>query len=162
MFIRILPPDDLLARYKQLATGEFRDAVVKRYRQDAQNASRRILRVVDYIPERYGFGITRLMTPRQRRAFWASDGFGVGIPTERTDEYVNSFETHMETAGFGGFVVLQNTDPDAEFIGGDRQQPFHEGRWPLIRDLANRAADVSTQILLEHIDDLSHKMPGLE
>lgn len=86
---------------------------------------RRILKIVKVEPPPPKPGITKKMTPRQRRAFWATNGFGHGIPYVRTHALVNAWDARFEFEETGGGFVVENTSPAATFVIGDRQQVFH-------------------------------------
>lgn len=69
---------------------------------------------------------------KQRRAYFATDGFGAGIPYRRTGKVNRGWELFaVERAGGQVEIVLLNTDPAAPFVFGtfnnnDRtQQQFH-------------------------------------
>lgn len=70
-------------------------------------------------------GITRKMTPRQRRAYFATDGFGHGIPYERTHALVNAWQAKFQFDEDGGAFVVENTSPVATYVVGEFQQSFH-------------------------------------
>lgn len=64
---------------------------------------------------------------KQRRAFFASDGFGQGIPYHRTGAYERSWTVKKETSG----AVLMAPSPAAA-IGGfpaGWQSSIHRDRW---------------------------------
>jgi hypothetical protein len=68
-------------------------------------------------------------SPRQRAAFFASNGFGGGIPHKRTGEYTGGWKIEILPDG----VKMYNTTQAAPFVGGN---PFgtvysgiHVGRW---------------------------------
>jgi hypothetical protein len=65
-------------------------------------------------------GITRLMTPRQRRAFWATNGFGGGIPHVRTHGISQGWKY---TVNAGEFAIF-NDNPAVGYVEGAQQQPF--------------------------------------
>lgn len=67
----------------------------------------------------------RWTTERQRKAFFATDGFGRGIPTRRTGRIVNDWHTAFIPDNKGGTLVLENTNPAAPFVQGFNQQGFH-------------------------------------
>ncbi len=75
-------------------------------------------------------------SPRQRIAFFASEGFGGGIPHTRTDQYVDSWQ--LERIGDIGYRVF-NFSNGAEAIAGDVvngvQSKIHKGRWPVFRSV---------------------------
>lgn len=69
-------------------------------------------------------GITNLMTPRQQRAYWASRGFGRGVPTPRTHAISNGWQGEVEAADDGGSATIYNDVPGANYVEGYDQQFF--------------------------------------
>jgi len=71
---------------------------------------------------------------KQRRAYFATDGFGRGIPTRRSGAYVRAWQIVQRENGFS----LTNRKPQAKYIGGTAyglgQSRIHQGRWKLLRD----------------------------
>jgi len=63
-------------------------------------------------------------TPKQRRAYFASDGFGGGIPYTRTDTLVNSWE--LVDSNDWQRVGIINTWEKSSFVIGDDQQRGHK------------------------------------
>lgn len=61
----------------------------------------------------------------QRKAFFASDGFGRGIPTRRKGTIAEDWEVAFVPASEGGILALINPHPEAKFIHGP--QPFGQG-----------------------------------
>jgi hypothetical protein len=80
---------------------------------------------------------------RQRRAFFASNGFGGGIPYRRTGRYEQGWQLKPVENGF----ELQNRTRAARFVGGLRsgreigpgkkQSTIHQGRWTPFRSAAD-------------------------
>lgn len=68
-------------------------------------------------------------TPLMRRAFFASDGFGRGIPTGRTGELLKSWDAAFAFTEDGGAFSVWNTAEHAPYVVGDLQQPMFAGRW---------------------------------
>jgi len=68
---------------------------------------------------------------RQRRAYFATDGFGHGIPYRRTGRYENAWRIVRTGQGYR----LENPLPFAVYVSGDEsgqsQSRIHQGRWPL-------------------------------
>lgn len=81
---------------------------------------------------------------RQRRAFFATDGFGSGIPYKRTGRYSKSFRVVKTGKGAKRSYALINTWAKAKYVGGDaraqRQSRIHAGRWPLVADTVRKFA----------------------
>jgi hypothetical protein len=67
----------------------------------------------------------RWKSERQRRAYFATNGFGRGIPSVRTNRLVNTWTDQILIQGGVLTVSAQNGVPYREFVTGDKQQPFH-------------------------------------
>lgn len=63
---------------------------------------------------------------RQRRAYFATNGFGRGIPSVRTNRLVNTWTDDMRIQDGRLSVTVQNGVPYREYVTGALQQPFHE------------------------------------
>lgn len=73
-------------------------------------------------------------SPKQRQAFFASEGFGAGIPTKRNSEYIRGWQVIRSENGYD----VGNPLAHAKFIGGTarstrRQSRIHRGRWNLFK-----------------------------
>lgn len=75
---------------------------------------------------------------RQRKAFFATDGFGQGIPTRRTFKLRDGWNVYVDFFKDGATVNVTNSQPYTPFvvgklraIGADWQQRFHKNSgWP--------------------------------
>ena len=85
---------------------------------------------------------------KQRRAFFASDGFGRGIPTSRTGAYPAGWNIAKLENGY----QLINTVKYTKYVGGDAygrlHSGIHRGRWPVLRDVV----DEETEHLPEQVE----------
>lgn len=92
---------------------------------------------------------------RQMIAFFASNGFGGGIPYRRRNRYEKGWQLRPLPAG----VDLGNTERSARFIGGlpsgadlspgKKQSNIHKGRYRLLRP----TVDEETQQLIQEVID---------
>jgi hypothetical protein len=77
-------------------------------------------------------------TVKQRKAFFATDGFGRGIPTGRSGDYQKGWKI-IERLPRG--YEMTNTAEGARHIGGDfegqGQSRIHMERWPLVFEILN-------------------------
>lgn len=96
---------------------------------------------------------------RQRLAFFATDGFGHGIPYERSGDLVKDW--HVRGDYRNGFtdISVYNDAPQAQYVYGDEeglhQQFFHINTgWP-------RFVDQAQVIALEADDLIADALPGL-
>lgn len=94
------------------------------YKRATSRLKSRMLKELRVEPGKPPRGITRLMTPRQRAAFFASKGFGKGIPYTRTHGLVKAWDVKVEASEKGGSITVTNNAPAAEFVYGIRRQPF--------------------------------------
>ena len=63
---------------------------------------------------------------RQRKAFFASNGFGHGIPYTRSHDLVNAWHlVVVYQANRLTQIALSNDNPARQFVTGWRQQQFH-------------------------------------
>jgi hypothetical protein len=68
----------------------------------------------------------RWKSEKQRRAFFATDGFGKGIPTKRSGVMLNAWRVLVEYSSDQiSSIVAENPVPYRQFVTGEFQQPFH-------------------------------------
>lgn len=68
----------------------------------------------------------RWASERQRRAFFASNGFGRGIPTQRTNVLKDGWKLITDTTGHTARLMVLNTQAYERYVTGVQRQPFHE------------------------------------
>jgi len=72
---------------------------------------------------------------KQRRAYFATDGFGGGIPSQRTGSYTSGWTIEPVANGYR----LENLSNHAKYVGGDAygvvHSGIHKGRWDNLRDV---------------------------
>ena len=94
-------------------------------------------------------------TERQRKAFFATDGFGRGIPTRRSDEYIRGWKVIKQEDGYD----VGNPLTHAKYIGGTarstrRQSKIHRGRWNLfkvVKDKVIKRLPITVKRVLKEI-----------
>lgn len=92
----------------------------------------------------------RWKSERQRKAYFATNGFGHGIPYRRTGKLAKSWDVTFELTGSGGEINIVNDDPKARFVQGDDQQPFHiDTGWRAAAPIAVDAIDEIQDALIE-------------
>lgn len=67
---------------------------------------------------------------KQRRAFFATNGFGGGIPYQRTGALARGWQGSVDAAEDGGALTVYNTAPEAGYVYGDfgnPRQPMFDG-----------------------------------
>lgn len=81
---------------------------------------------------------------RQRRAFFATDGFGRGIPTKRTGAYQEGWHVTKTGSGTARAYTVSNPVKYARYVGGaayGKQSNIHAGRWKVARDIIRAHAE---------------------
>lgn len=74
---------------------------------------------------------------KQRRAFFATNGFGGGIPYRRTRNLQQSWAFAIEDFPNGAEITIGNNADYARYVIGADQQPFHANTgWARIDDEA--------------------------
>lgn len=115
--------DAFIEAYPELATETARDtfnAVIKTP----------LLSELRYQPPKvyYPFVWT---TEKQRRAFFATNGFGKGIPYNRTSEMVNKWKVDVFISDGAVIMSASNKSNKVKWVTGKKQQPGHfASGWP--------------------------------
>ena len=107
-------------------------------------------------PPRYPI---RWTSERQRRAFFATGGFGRGIPTRRSDSIINEWMAVYQKSNTGGTLIIQNDHPAVTFVQGSNQQGFHRDTgWIRVDDVSGdflkAAGDVAVDVFFKEVADL--------
>jgi hypothetical protein len=98
---------------------------------------------------------------KQKRAFFATNGFGKGIPYQRTGKLVKGWQVRGDyRKGFGG-ITVSNPSPAAAFVQGYWQQGFHRNTgWTSAPDALQRISLEANEMLVQgwtQILILSHR-----
>lgn len=95
-------------------------------------------------------GITKLMTPKQRKKFWATNGFGHGIPYQRTGALEAGYSVEITPLDKDGAAMVINNSTDyAIYVSGAQVQPFHIDRWVQVVDVAVEYEALANDVLIE-------------
>ncbi len=82
---------------------------------------------------------------RQRRAYFATNGFGHGIPYHRTGGLVAGYVVTPLGDGMMAKARISNAAPAARYVVGDSQgmgqSRIHRGRWKVFRSVVLSYAD---------------------
>ncbi|QPC83779.1 hypothetical protein G4Y79_05210 [Phototrophicus methaneseepsis] len=80
---------------------------------------------------------------KQRRAYFASNGFGGGIPYRRSRNFDRQWAEEAKDSTF----TFKNRSPRSSFIVGEDQQPFHANTgWVTAADKEPELIDTFTQM----------------
>lgn len=79
-------------------------------------------------------------TARQRAAFFATDGFGAGIPYSRSGSVSSAWD--YQEGVVRPLFRFYNTNETATFVIGDDQQQFHKNTgWQYVPDILHRESE---------------------
>lgn len=108
-------------------------------------------------------GRLRWKSERQRRAFFATNGFGGGIPYRRTGALQQAYDVRKESSENGGILLVTNSSPVADYVVGESTQPYHlDTGWPQVADVVVQFEEIATEALIETwltVTDLTAGVP---
>jgi hypothetical protein len=119
----LLVEDDILRAYQD-AWRKAPALIANAYERAARPPLQRAMVKLKTYPGRVKYPI-RWKSERQRRAFFASNGFGSGIPYRRTGALKRGWQYKLTKITQGGAVLIENDTSYAQFVQGDDAQPFH-------------------------------------
>lgn len=98
--------------------------------QNTRGIANELLRVVSKPP-----GVVKRpiqwASEKQRKAYFASNGFGKGIPYKRSGKLSRGWEVKYTFSGSEGIISLENPASITPYLQGSLQQPFHRNTgWP--------------------------------
>ena len=92
----------------------------------------------------------RWASERQRRAFFATDGFGHGIPYVRTNALKDGWTTRVRDTKDGAIFEVANNTDYAEYVVGDWAQPGHlQTGWASASVTVAKYREEATDILID-------------
>lgn len=96
----------------------------------------------------------RWQSDKQRRAYFATDGFGGGIPSKRTGNLADKWVSHPTNDGYR--MKIKNTSEYASYVQGDNQQRGHRAdKWrkfaAIIQSNMNGAFRAANRAVEEYI-----------
>lgn len=98
-------------------------------------------------PVKYPF---KWKSERQRRAFFATDGFGWGIPYVRTNALKDGWQTRIEDRTDGAIFSVENRAEYAQYVMGDWQQPGHLATgWNSAAEIVAKYREQATDELID-------------
>lgn len=95
-------------------------------------------------------GKRRWKSEKQRKAFFATDGFKHGIPYKRTGGLSKAWKVNVIFTQDGGEIISENKTPAARYVQGDDTQPMHlDSGWPQAAPIYNRYLPIYEDALIE-------------
>lgn len=114
-------PTDLFASIKALPASAYKQMHVEMEKTVKPAVQREVQDLVATYPGPvvypFEFG-----TAKSRRAFFATQGFGRGIPTARTGALFRAWQTRYRFSGNVGALIIQNEADYAKYVYGFRDQ----------------------------------------
>lgn len=127
-----------------------------------RNTRRRILptlRALEPGPPRYPL---RWKSDRQHRFVMAKLRREGNLPYQRTGDLLRRYDLTLTSSDAGGVFTLTNDAPQAPFVIGNAQQPYHiDTGWEFIGVTANRVQDTVTEDLIETWFTVSDPFAGV-
>jgi hypothetical protein len=96
-------------------------------------------------------------SPKQQRAYFATDGFGAGIPYRRTGKRRSGFEERQIPHGWElsnktpGAIYLFGKADGSDISAGKKQSNIHAGTWRLFRPTVDAEVAKLPDELVERI-----------
>jgi hypothetical protein len=101
----------------------------------------------------------RWKSEKQRRAFFATNGFGKGIPYRRTGELAEGWQTEFVATPAGGEWSVFNNVGYADYVQGLNQQPMHiDTGWVYAPPIIAEADILATDLLINAWYDVSERI----
>ena len=89
-------------------------------------------------------------TAKQKRAYFATDGFGHGIPYRRTGGLAHAWKVKTIFTADGGEIVASNDNPAVDYVQGDRAQRMHlASGWPQAAPIYTKYLPIYEDALIE-------------
>lgn len=121
--ITVTTPDALLRDYER-AAGRYPALVERAFRRQLQRIGKRTRDVLAREPGRSHRPVI-WQTERQRRAYFASGGFGAGIPYRRSGRLSAGWKSQTLSLDKGARLIVYNDVGYSTFVQGDRVQRQH-------------------------------------
>lgn len=89
-------------------------------------------------------------TEKSRHAYFATDGFGKGIPYVRTRTIASAFMVTPVLSADNLDIMLDNPEPGSVYVYGPRQVPGHKTTgWTPLAEIVEKAQDYADEQVVE-------------
>jgi hypothetical protein len=150
--VRIIIPNDIISAYNDTITNSPK-LLETAFNRQVTRLRGRILNALQEDPGPVVYadqGRLRWKSDRQRRAFFATNGFGGGIPYRRTGALQKAYDVRKESAEGGGILLITNSSPIADYVVFDSTQPYHlDTGWPQVADVVVQFEEIATNALID-------------
>lgn len=132
IYLEIVPPTAILNDIQQAAQRS-PTLMATAYKRSTQRLAQRWKTALGVEPPPAAqFYPIRWKSERQRRAYFATNGFGHGIPSTRSHQLARDWKVTVETVDNGGSIIVANANDAAGYVYGDDvnevvRQPMFDG-----------------------------------
>lgn len=107
-------------------------------------------------------GKRRWNSKRQMRAYFATDGFGHGIPYHRTGGMVRQWKVVTIFERDGGSITAANDSPYVDFVQGNRTQMMHlDSGWPQAAPIFTKYLPIYEDALIDFYFTIADPFAGI-
>lgn len=86
---------------------------------------------------------------RQKAAYFATNGFGGGIPSTRSNTMIRAWNVYVRFRRFGMEIGARNETPYTRYVQGRERQDFHRNTgWVFAPDVLQALSPQATDLLL--------------
>ncbi|HML22098.1 MAG TPA: hypothetical protein PKD09_10630 [Aggregatilinea sp.] len=86
---------------------------------------------------------------RQKAAYFATRGFGRGIPTQRTNTMIRAWKVYVRIRRYEMEIGARNETPYTRYVQGRDRQDFHRNTgWAFAPDVLQELSPQATDLLL--------------
>lgn len=129
------------------------------FEQYTRAQAQRLLKQAQRYPGKVKYPI-QWQSQKQRRAFFATNGFGRGIGKRRTGRLRAGWQVKLRYGSNEGFLTLKNDVQYAWYVSGSAQQNFHRNTgWARVDKLVDAAqkefADQVIEAWVQVVDSVS-------
>lgn len=119
------------------------------FEQYTRGLAQTLLKQAQRYPGRVKYPI-QWQSKKQRRAFFATNGFGRGIGAKRTGRLKAGWQVKLRYGSNEGFLTLKNDVKYAWYVSGSAQQMFHRNTgWSRVDKLVDDAEKQFTEQVID-------------
>lgn len=159
------PPTTVIEAYNQQILDTPKLLTTAYTRNTSRLRSRWIAALRVEPPPASNFYPVRWKTRKQQRAFFATNGFGRGIPTVRMHQLSRGWKGSITPFENGGEIAIYNTTPSAVFVYGSldtpRQPMFVKIPWLDPFEVSYPFMDEAENVLIETLNTVSSPTAGV-
>lgn len=132
-------------------------------RRNVRRIASRIVQPLRKRPPKWK-GKRRWQSDRQRRAYFATNGFGAGIPYQPTGRLTKGWDVeYVGRDAYNGEFAIVNPVKYAPFVQGDWAQKMHlDSGWPQLAPLVAKAREDINEVAIQTWFTVSDPYAGVK